>query len=320
MRVLVTGAEGFVGRRLVDVLQERGLSVLGSVRMPVVSSRPGVEILNLGDLRSSPQWGRALRGVDAVIHLAARAHVVDDQSKSPIAEFREVNVRPTVSLFQACQIAAVSRFVFVSSIGVNGVSTRGKPFSELDEPNPSEAYGQSKWEAEQALKELQKSGPTDVVIVRPALIYGPRARGNFLRLMHWIDRGRLIPVGSPSVTRSFLSLTHFCDLLARCITNVNAGNRLFLAADPEPISLLALVQTIAHLMNRPAKSVRISLPVLRLLGFLTGRNGEVSRLTASLVVDSSKARAILEWSRAGNSADDMQAMVDEYLRTENIGS
>jgi len=317
--VLVTGADGFVGRRLVGTLQERGFSVLGSVRRMETSLPLGVEFVNMGDLRSLPQWDSALRGVDAVIHLAARAHIVDERSRNPLAEFREVNVRSTVSLFQACQRAAVARFVFISSIGVNGVSTHGRPFSETDVPNPIEAYGQSKWEAEQGLLELRKKGSTDVVIVRPALIYGPRAKGNFLKLMRWVDSGWLMPFGSLTATRSFLSLTYFCDLLTRCVTDVNAGDQIFLAGDPEPISTVGMVQAIAHSMHRHAKLIRVSPRLLQLLGYVTGRTREVNRLTASLVVDSSKARAVLDWPGSTSFVYDVQGMVEEYLRSENVG-
>jgi nucleoside-diphosphate-sugar epimerase len=319
VKVLVTGADGFVGRRLVGTLQRRGFSVLASVRKTEASLPLGVEFVNLGDLRSSPEWGSALRGIDAVIHLAARAHIVNERSRDPIAEFREVNVRPTISLYQACQRAAVARFVFVSSIGVNGVSTHGRPFSETDVPNPIETYGQSKWEAEQGLLELRSRASTDLVIVRPALIYGPRAKGNLLKLMRWVNRGWFIPLGSVSAARSFLSLTYFCDLLSRCVTNVNAADQLFLAADPEPISTVAMVQAIAHSMHRHAKLIRVSPQLLQLLAYVTGRSRELDRLTASLVVDSSKAKAVLDWAGSTSFVDDVQGMVEQYLQTESVG-
>jgi len=316
---MVTGADGFVGHRLVCTLQVRGFSVLGSVRTTEASLPLGVEFVNVGDLRSAPQWGSALRGVDAVIHLAARAHIVDERSRNPIVEFREANVRPTISLFQACQKAAVSRFVFISSIGVNGVSTHGRSFSELDVPNPVEPYGHSKWEAEQGLRKLHTKGSTEVVIVRPALIYGPRAKGNFLRLMRWVDSGWFMPFGSLSATRSFLSLTYFCDLLVRCLTEVNAADQLFLAADPEPITTVGMIQAIAQSMHRQAKLIHVSPHLLQLLGYLTGRSREVERLTDSLVVDASKARAVLKWPASTSFVYDVEGMVEEYLRTENVG-
>ena len=315
----MTGADGFIGRTLVGTLRERGFSVLGSVRRMEASLPLGVEFVSMGDLRSLPQWDSALRGVEAVIHLAARAHIVDERSGDPIAEFREINVRPTVSLFQACQRAAVARFVFISSIGVNGVSTHGRPFSETDLPNPVEPYGQAKREAEKGLLELRERGSTDIVIVRPALIYGPRAKGNFLRLMRWVDRGWLMPFGSLCAARSFLSLTYFCDLVTRCLTNANAADQLFLAADLEPTSTLAMVQAIAHSMHRRPKLIRMSPQLLQLLGRVTGKSREVNRLTASLVVDSSKARAVLDWPVPTSFVYDIQGMVEEYLRTEKRG-
>lgn len=312
----MTGADGFVGRRLVGTLQERGFSVVGSARKSGVLA-PGLEFVRIGDLRSSLQWESALTGVDAVIHLAARAHVVDERLRNPIAEFREVNVRPSIALFQACQKAGVARFVFVSSIGVNGVSTCDRPFSELDVPKPIEAYGQSKWEAEQGLRELHKKGSTAVVIVRPALIYGPHAKGNLLKLMRWVDSGRLMPFGAVSASRSFLSLSYFCDLLVRCLTDVNAEDQLFLAADPEPISTIGMVQAIALFMHRQVRLISVPLHLLRLIGYAAGRSREVNRLTASLVVDSSKARAVLNWPNSTSFEYDVQCMVEEYLRGQS---
>jgi nucleoside-diphosphate-sugar epimerase len=300
-----------------ETLLARGFLVRGLVRKFDASRPPGAEFVQVEDMCSPPVWERVLENVNVVIHLAARAHIVDERSDNPIEAFREVNVGATGSLFRACQRAAVSRFVFVSSIGVNGVLTRGRPFSELDVPMPVEAYGRSKWEAEQLLGSLKKDGSTDVVILRPALMYGPRVKGNLLRMMRWVRRGWPIPLGSASSARSFLSLSDFCDLLIRCVTNAGAANELFLAADPRPITTVGMIEAIARQMDRPARFIKMPPSALRLIGSLAGKSRELNRLTDSLIVDCSKAKIVLGWPDTNSSFDDMKGMIDEFLRNES---
>lgn len=318
IRVLVTGAEGFVGRSLTASLQSAGTSVLGAIRSQHSTSTPTVETVVTGDLRDDPNWADILKDVNCVIHLAARAHVTHDRASNPIAEFRAVNVLPTVKLFKACQMAAVGRFIFVSSIGVNGTFTR-QPFVESDAPKPTEPYAISKFEAEHDLQELVTDGPTKLIIIRPALIYGRGAKGNFLRLMRWIDSGWPMPFAAITAKRSFLGLSNFCDLLIRCLEAPLKGQQLFVASDPASVTTPDFIRRIAEAMHRNSRLIAVPLGVLKAAGSLLGRSSEINRLIGSLEVDASKARRTLNWNPDADSSADIEAMVDAYLRAKACG-
>jgi nucleoside-diphosphate-sugar epimerase len=318
-RVLVTGAEGFVGRELVFAMRDIGMSVRAIVRHHQLPVRLPVETVNIRDLRESQDWPKTLTGVDVVVHLAARAHVIVERALNPIDEFRAVNVEPTLRLFKACQAASVRRFVFVSSIGVNGVMTQGTPFRESDPPNPTEPYAISKWEAECGLRGLATDGRTDLVIVRPSLIYGPGAKGNFLRLLRLVNSGWPLPFGSLTAKRSVLSLASFCDLLIRCVQQKEASGHVLLAADCEPIATRDLIIVVAALMKRPARLVSIPPRLLNMLGLVTGFDAEVNRLTGSLEVDSSAASKLLNWRTRVDFRYDMKRMVEAFLGKNNVG-
>jgi UDP-glucose 4-epimerase len=311
--VLITGADGFVGRELSRSMLEAGASVVAAVRRPGTHADAGAKTVCVGDLREWRNWDAALTNVDAVIHLAARAHVIAERAGDPLEEFRETNVKPTIKLFSACQARGVKRFIFVSTIGVNGVATQERPFQDGDVPNPTEPYAISKWEAEQALNGLASRGGTELVIVRPTLIYGPLAKGNFLRLMRLVNSGWPLPLGAVTATRSILGLTNFCDLLAKCVDHRAAAGQIFLAADRKPILTRDLIVAIADAMNRRARLIRIAPRILTRLGHLSGFGAEIDRLTASLEVDSSKTRKLLDWNGDAGCERDMKRMVDEFL-------
>jgi nucleoside-diphosphate-sugar epimerase len=313
-RVLVTGAEGFVGRSLTANLQLQGESVMGAIRSENAAESLGVETRVTGDIRFHPNWDALLKGVDCVVHLAARAHMTHERASNPIAEFRAVNVAPTVGLFTACQRAGLERFIFVSSIGVNGASTHGRPFLESDVPKPVEPYAISKWEAEQELLKAAIDGSTKLVIIRPSLIYGRDAKGNFLRLMRLIDSGWPLPLAAITAKRSFLGLSNFCDLLRRCLQAPLKAQQLFVAADPFPMSTPDLIRRIADAMTTRPKMVAVPLGVLKIAGSLFGRASEIERLTSSLEVDASKARTTLNWAPTADSTRDVEAMVESYAR------
>lgn len=316
--VLITGADGFVGRQLTASMYEAGASVVAAVRQRSMHTLEGVKTVCVGDLREWRGWPTTLTNVDSVIHLAARAHVIAERASNPLDAFRETNVKPAVNLFSACQAVGVKRFVFVSTIGVNGVATQEKPFQDADVPNPTEPYAISKWEAEQELSALASRGATELVIVRPTLIYGPSAKGNFLRLMRLVNSGWPLPLGAVTATRSILSLTSMCDLLAQCTNRAAAAGQIFLAADRKPILTRDLIVTIADLMNRRPRLVRIAPQLLARLGHLTGFGAEIDRLTASLEVDSLRARKLLDWNGDANFERDMKRMVEEFLNGRRV--
>jgi nucleoside-diphosphate-sugar epimerase len=314
--VLITGAEGFIGRSLTASLQRAGASVLGAIRSQNSASTLTVETVVTGDIRYVPNWDVIVKDVDCVVHLAARAHITHDRASNPIAEFRAVNVLPAVKLFNACKMAAVGRFIFVSSIGVNGTFTRGQPFLESDTPNPTEPYAISKYEAERELQNIVTEGSTKLVIIRPALIYGRDAKGNFQRLMRWIDSGWPMPFAAITAKRSFLSLSNFCALLNRCSEAPLKTQQLFLASDPFAVSTPDFMRRIAEAMRREFRLIAVPPAVLSVIGSLLGKNAEVSRLIGSLEVDASKARTTLNWQPGANSTADIEAMVDAYLRSK----
>jgi nucleoside-diphosphate-sugar epimerase len=312
---MVTGAEGFVGRELVLAMGQSKLPVLAVVRANHRRVPVSVETFRIGDLRQTPAWSNALVGVDTVVHLAGRAHVTAERAPNPIEAFRAINVGPTLELFQSCQSAGVRRFIFVSSIGVNGIKTVGKPFDVGDEPNPTEPYAVSKWEAERGLLALNANKGTDLVIIRPSLIYGPGAKGNFLRLLRLVHSGLPLPFGAVTGARSILSLASFCDLLVRCVRHPDAAGQVFLAADAEPVTTRDIVVAMSDFMGRRPLLIAIPPFYLNMFGRLLGFGAEISRLSSSLEVDSSAASRILGWNPVSNFQYDMKRMVDSFLHS-----
>ena len=316
--VLITGADGFVGRVLVPTMQVAGMRVVAVTRRPGARTLDGVLTVCIEDIRKIVDWDRMLTEVDVVIHLAARAHVIAESAGDPLQEFRDTNVTPTLNLFRACQRARVSRFVFVSTIGVNGLVSHRNEFRATDIPDPQEPYSVSKWQAERGLMDLAAQGETKVVTIRPTLVYGPGAKGNFLRLMRLIRSGWPLPLGAICAKRSILSVTSLCELLLKASQCREAEGRIFLAADPTPIRTRDLVIGLSALMGRPARLVRIDPRILVGLGRIVGFGPEMDRLTAPLVVDSTPARELLDWNDDGNSARDMKRMVDDFLGKNHV--
>jgi len=311
-RILLTGADGFVGKAVVEFLSSTGDSVVAVTRR--AQAIPGARVLQVPDIRTAV-WDGVLQGVDCVIHLAARAHVLRERHPDPLSEFRAVNVRPTIDLFRASQAAQVERFIFVSSIGVNGNFTAERAFTETDAPRPAEPYAVSKWEAEQSLRAHRRPDATRLIVVRPSLIYGAYAKGNFLRLMRWIDAGWPLPFGALRAKRTFLGLTSFCDLLKKCASIPIEGEQLFVAGDDRPVSTSELVGAMAAAMHSRSRQLRVPVKLLSILARSLNRRAEFDRLSKPLEVDSSRARASLGWTSTALSAD-LRKMVDVYLQTK----
>lgn len=291
-RILVTGASGFVGRRLCQLLLSRGLQVRGAAR---ASSQliSGVERCEVGNIDADTDWRAALSGVDAVVHLAARVHVMDDRAADPLGEFRRVNVDGAVRLAEAAIAAGVPRLVFVSSVKVNGEATdRNRPFREDDRPAPEDCYGMSKREAEDALRAL--GARIETVIVRPPLVYGPGVKANFLQLMKAINKGLPFPLASINNRRSLLFVGNLADALALCCEHPLAANQTFLLSDAA-VSTPGLIKQIGIALNRPARLLPCPSALLKAVGKLTGRAATVDRLVQSLVVDGSKISGQLSW-------------------------
>lgn len=286
-RVIVTGASGFIGRHLIEALARNTMDVVA------VSRTAG---LNLGDLGASTDWSRALRPGATVVHLAAHAHVLNKRGAQNLALFRQVNTEGTRRLALEAARIGVRRLVFLSSIGVLGTNTDGRtPFSAEDVPAPSEPYALSKAEAEQALWEIAAKTDLEVCIIRPPLVYGPGAVGNFGRLMQLAKSEIPLPLGHVENSRSFLAVDNLIDLIRVCMTQPSAAGQTFLASDGVTISTPDLIRAIANAMGTRARLVSVPPSLLRLGGKLLGKSAEIDRLLGSLEVDITHTCETLKW-------------------------
>lgn len=292
MKVLVTGANGFVGTALLDHLRGRGDQVIGAVRC---GQGPGV--VAVGDIGPDTDWRPALAGVETIVHLANRAHVMSETETDPLAVFRRVNRDGSLRLARQAVEFGVRRLVFVSSIKVNGEATRpGRPFTATDTPAPEDAYGVSKLEAERGLSELAAQTGLELVVVRPPLVHGPGVKGNLRTLMTAIARGMPLPLGQVDNRRSLVGLGNLCDLLSLCARSPDATGQTFLSSDGEDLSSPELARRLGRALGCSPRLLPIPPVLLRLAGRITGRSAAVGRLLGSLQVDASATRDILGWS------------------------
>lgn len=312
-RVLVTGASGFVGTALCDQLVRRGWDVVGAVREITGHAEHRYRQVLLGDIATSTKWEGAMTGVDTIVHLAARTHVMKDRAVDPLAAYREVNVYGSARLASQAVIAGVRRIVFVSSIKVNGEATSEHPFSEADLPHPEDHYGISKLEAERKLLDISRSSNLELCILRPPLIYGAGVKGNLRSLMRAIERGFPLPLGAISNQRSLLSVENLVGAISLCIDHPGAVGETFLVADAKPVSTAELATEIGRAFGRPARLVPMPAPLLQLIGKVLGRRDAISRLTSSLVVDSRKLQDRLGWVPAQSFSEGIRSMVNGYL-------
>lgn len=293
MRFLVTGANGFVGSALCDELAARGLPYRAAMRSAV----DGEQVYACGELTGHTPWLPALQQTDVVVHLAARVHVMHDAATDPLSEFRRTNVEATMNLARQAVEAGVRRFVFVSSVKVNGeYSPPGELFSEADAPPPDDPYALSKWEAEQALLQLGTDTGLEVVIVRPPLIYGPGVRANFLQLLRRVSDGWPMPFKAITNKRSLLYVGNLVDALILCATHDKAAGETYLLDDGIALSSSELVAAIANSLGVPNRNFAVPLWVLRTAARALGRQTVVERLTQSLAVSNQKICTQLGWS------------------------
>jgi nucleoside-diphosphate-sugar epimerase len=306
MKILLTGGTGFVGRRLSQELADRGHSVRLALRTP----RPGMafESSVVGDLGPATEWNSALQGVDAVVHLAARVHVMRDHAGGA-DEFRRVNTEGTLRLAQSAADAGVRRFVFLSTIKVNGEATTGRPFRPDDAPNAVDAYGQSKLAAETGLRQMSGLDP---VIIRPPLIHGPGAKGNLARLCRLAQLQCPVPFAGVNNSRDLLGLGNLSNLVERCLWHASAPGHVFLASDAQPLSTAQLFRLVADAMGRPARMLRVPPAVLRAIARPFGLSAEIDRLTQSLEVDISQTRVVLGWNPPESAEQGIAAMARAF--------
>ncbi|MDP2371483.1 UDP-glucose 4-epimerase family protein [Rhodoferax sp.] len=302
MNVLVTGASGFVGRALVKRLGDMvGVRVIAAMRRPkdvseIGGARAVIAVHGVACPLAQMDWSAALPGVEVVVHLAARVHIVAEHQADSLAEFRAVNVDGTLNLARQCAKAGVKRFVFLSSVKVNGEATRlGHPFAESDVPAPQDAYAVSKFEAEQGLLGLSAQTGMEIVIIRPPLVYGPGVKANFAALMRAVRRGWPLPLGAVRNRRSLVALDNLVDFIVLCHVHPLAANQTFLVSDGQDLSTPELVRGIAAAAGTRSRLVPVPAQIMRLAGALVGKRDAVQRLCGNLQVDISKARGLLGW-------------------------
>lgn len=295
LRVLVTGANGFVGRAVCEKLLEQGYSVRGAVRTLACPS--GVESVKVADIDAETDWSKILSDVDVVIHLAARVHVMQDEAEDPLAEFLRINKAGSEHLARCAAASGVKRMVYVSSIKVNGEKTQnGRRFSDRDSPAPQDPYGISKWEAEQVLQNVACETGLEVVIVRPPLVYGAGVKGNFAQMLHAVRRGIPLPFGSVRNQRDLIYVGNLADALITCAMHPAAAGQTYLLSDNAPVSTPELLRKLAQALGVPSRVFPFPLVLLKVAGRLTGKSMQVDRLLGSLQVDSAKIRRELDWS------------------------
>ncbi|MCU7904618.1 MAG: SDR family oxidoreductase [Candidatus Thiodiazotropha sp. (ex Epidulcina cf. delphinae)] len=307
---MVTGANGFVGRRLCRYLLSRGRTVRGAFRR---YSPDWVlcEPVAIGGVDGDTDWKTALEGVDTVIHLAARVHVMQESEADPLAAFRRVNVAGSAALARQAAVAGVRRLIYLSSIKVNGERTAGTPFRADDPPRPEDPYGQSKWEAELALKQIAAETGLELVIIRPVLIYGGGVKGNLQRLIGLIRRGLPLPLARVNNRRSLLSIRNLLDFLDCCIDHPTAAGEVFLLADGSDLSTPQLLRKLAGAMGLSVRLIPVPVGLLRFAGRLTGRSAVIERLTGDLQVDIEKNRELLGWLPVIDVDEALAAMVKD---------
>lgn len=315
LKLLVTGANGFVGQRLCNRLLSEGYHVRGAVRSSTASASlpERIETVQIDTIGPTTDWAGKLDGIDTVIHLAARVHVMKETTDDPLSEFRYVNTAGTEHLACAAAEAGVRRLVYVSSIKVNGEQTIGVPFTEHDEPAPEDPYGVSKWEAEQALQWISAESGLETVVVRPPLVYGPGVKGNFLSLLKWVQKGIPLPFGMLRNRRCLVALDNLVDVLVRCAERPQASGHTFLVADGEDLSTPELLRRVAKALGCRARLFPVPPFLLRLGAKLLRMEDATNRLCGSLQVDSSKVKKLLNWRPPVSVQDGLQLTANWHL-------
>jgi nucleoside-diphosphate-sugar epimerase len=319
-RVVVTGANGFIGNHLCRQLVESGKEVTACVRAQadasVIATIPGLHrVHRLPSVHGYADLARVLSSTDAVIHLAGRAHVMREIVANPLEEFRRVNVGETGSLASIAAQAGVSRFIYMSSIKVNGEATNSHPFCADDPPGYSDSYGQSKWEAEQRLRQIAAEANMQWVIVRPPLVYGPGVRGNFLGLLRVVFRGVPLPLGSLHNRRSLVSVFNLSDFVCLLLDHPAAANSRFLVSDQHDISTPDLIRGIALALHCPSRIIPCPEVALHMAAMVPGLRGGIQRLSSSLVVDRRKGKESLHWSAPTTLEWGLSRTAEWFLKT-----
>ncbi|PKH60648.1 UDP-glucose 4-epimerase [Shewanella sp. Choline-02u-19] len=315
--IAVTGSTGFLGKKLLaELLKVNDVVVWGRKKPSCVANNNFVK-LNINDRTIYPT---SMKLVSQIIHCAARVHVMNDNSTNPLEEFREVNTYGTLNFARQAAAAGVKRFIFISSIKVNGESTElGKPFKPDDSFIPTDPYGLSKQEAEVGLRRIAKETEMEVVIIRPPLVYGPGVKANFAFMMKWVNIGLPLPLGGIKQNkRSLVSVYNLVDLIVTCVDHPNAGNQTFLVSDDEDISTTGLLENMAKALNAPKRLIPIPISWFGLVSKLIGKPAISQRLCGSLQVDISKTKEMLNWEPPYNCTESMKKTANAFIESHNL--
>jgi len=312
-RVLVTGANGFIGQKLCKILSNEYIVRAVSRNIDSKSIQSAYEYVSIIDINPNTCWIEALMNVDIVVHLAARVHVMNDKVKDPLGEFRKVNLHGTMNLAKQAVDAGVKRFIYISSIKVNGESSLNGVFNESDLPLPVDPYGISKYEAESGLFQLAEDTGMEVVCIRPPLVYGPGVKANFHNLMKWLKRGVPLPFGSIHNKRSLVSLDNLLDLILTCLEHPAAKNQVFLVSDGVDLSTTELFERVSFALRKKSRLLPVN--EKKLVSFLNfmGKKDLALRLCGSLQVDISKAKKLLDWTPPISVDDGLRQTAQYFL-------
>jgi nucleoside-diphosphate-sugar epimerase len=316
MKILITGANGFVGLPLSQHLSALGHQVVGAIRShdSLTTVNPHIQLKEIGDIDEITDWQDCLGGVECLIHLANRAHIMDEQSSNPWALYRKVNIEGTLNLARQALAAGVKRFIFISSIKVNGESTLpGQALNHRHQRVPVDPYGLSKYEAELGLKLIAEQTGLELVVIRPPLIYGPGVKANFLKIMQWVEKGIPLPLGAVQNQRSLLGLDNLINFIELCLTHPDAAGETFLVSDDHDVSTIELLKEIAAAMHRPSRLFSIPQFLIDKLLILLGQRHISERLCGSLQLDISLAKIRLSWKPPHTFKDQLNKTVLDYL-------
>lgn len=315
VKILVTGSNGFVGKRVVELAQNNGWNVFGSCRRPIDKKTSSLDNQIFRDIDANETWSDILVDVECVVHCAARVHQMQESVDDAMTAYRKVNVNGTLNLARQAIAVGVKRFVFLSSIKVNGEFTEDNSAFGPDEGRePNDAYGISKYEAEQKLKILCEASAMELVIIRPPLVYGPGVKANFLFMMRWVDKKVPLPLRRVNNLRSMVFLDNLVDLILLCCQHPNAANKTFLVSDDEDVSVPSLLDMLAKALNKKSRVFSFPIYWLELMLGLVGKANLIKRLCFNLQVDISATKTILNWRPPYTMREGIDITVKDFLR------